>query len=104
MKKGILGMLVMMTVASLMGCAGTGPKKLSNEYVTVENYQGIKIEKVKVSKVTEEDIDKVVSHMMEGYTAQNNLQEDTLITDEIVKETMSDTAETVEEYLSLIHI
>ena len=98
MKKGILGMLVMMTVASLMGCAGTGPKKLSNEYVTVENYQGIKIEKVKVSKVTEEDIDKVVSHMMEGYTAQNNLQEDTLITDEIVKETMSDTAETVEEY------
>lgn len=80
MKKGILGMLVMMTVASLMGCAGTGPKKLSNEYVTVENYQGIKIEKVKVSKVTEEDIDKVVSHMMEGYTAQNNLQEDTLIT------------------------
>ncbi len=98
MKKSILTMGVVLAVFSLVGCAGSGPKKLSNEYVTVENYQGVEIEKAKVSEVTEEDVDKVVNHMMEGYVAQHDLPADTPITDEIVKETMSDTAETVEQY------
>lgn len=98
MKKGILKISSILLAFSLMGCAGTGPKTLSNKYVTVENYQGVEIEKVEVTEVTEEDIDKVVAHMMEGYTAQHDLPADTPITDEIVKETMSDTAETVEQY------
>ena len=79
-------------------CAGTGPKKLSNEYVTVENYQGVEIEKVEADEATEEDVDKVVNHMMSSYIRQNELPEDTQITDEIVKESMSDTADTVEAY------
>ncbi|MCI8321047.1 MAG: hypothetical protein HFH02_08230 [Dorea sp.] len=82
----------------LTACAGTGPKKLSNEYVTVENYQGVEIEKADAGEVKEEDIDLVIEHMMQGYTAQHDLPEDTEITDEIVKETMSDKAQTVEEY------
>jgi FKBP-type peptidyl-prolyl cis-trans isomerase (trigger factor) len=98
MKKSILKISAVLMVFSLAGCAGSGPKTLSNEYVTVENYQGVEIEKVKASEVTEEDIDKVVNHMMEGYVAQHDLPADTPITDEIVKETMSDTAETVEQY------
>ncbi len=85
-------------VLLLTACAGGGPKKLANEYVTVENYQGVEIEKAKAEDVKEEDIDLVVEHMMQGYTAQHDLPEDTQITDEIVKETMSDTAQTVEEY------
>ena len=67
MKKSILKISAVLMVFSLAGCAGSGPKTLSNEYVTVENYQGVEIEKVKASEVTEEDIDKVVNHMMEGY-------------------------------------
>ena len=97
--------LTKMTAAVLAGavllltaCAGGGPKKLANEYVTVENYQGVEIEKAEAGDVTEEDIDLVVEHMMQGYTAQHDLPGDTQITDEIVKETMSDTAQTVEEY------
>ena len=82
----------------LTACAGAGPKTLSNEYVTVENYQGVEIEKADAGEVTEKDIDLVVDHMMQGYTAQHDLPEDTQITDEIVKETMSDKAQTVEEY------
>lgn len=102
MRRKVLGN---MTAAALAGlglfltaCAGQGPKTLSNEYVTVENYQGVEIEKAEAGEVTEKDIDLVVEHMMQGYTAQHDLPEDTKITDEIVKETMSDKAQTVEEY------
>ena len=65
--KKIFGILGVLLAVSCAGCAGTGPKKLSNEYVTVENYQGVEIEKAEVSEVKEEDIDKVVAHMMAGY-------------------------------------
>lgn len=90
----VWGIMVFLTTA----CAGTGPKKLSNEYVTVENYQGIEIEKVEIDEATKEDVDKVVDHMMSSYIRQKELPEDTQITDEIVKEAMSDTADTVEDY------
>lgn len=94
LKTIVIGMMIL---AVLTGCVST-PKKLSNDYVTVENYVGIEIEKVEVKDVTEEDIDKVVAHMMKGYTSQHDLPEDTPITDEIVKETMSGEASTVKEY------
>ena len=68
-------------VLLLTACAGGGPKKLANEYVTVENYQGVEIEKAEAGDVTEEDIDLVVEHMMQGYTAQHDLPGDTQITD-----------------------
>ncbi len=87
-----------LTVFLTTACAGAGPKKISDEYVTVENYQGIEIEKVEIDETTEEDVDKVVNHMMSSYIRKNELPEDTQITDEIVKETMSDTADTVEAY------
>lgn len=99
MKKGfVIKMATVLLVLSMTGCAGTGPRKLSNEYVSVENYQGVEIEKADAGEVTEEDIDLVIEHMMKGYVAQHDLPEDTQITDEIVKETMSDKSETVEQY------
>ena len=99
MKKGfVIKMATVLLVLSMTGCAGTGPRKLSNEYVSVENYQGVEIEKADAGEVTEEDIDLVIDHMMQGYVAQHDLPEDTQITDEIVKETMSDKSETVEQY------
>lgn len=98
MMKKITAAALTGTVVLLTACAGGGPKTLSNEYVTVENYQGVEIEKAKAGEVTEEDIDLVVDHMMQGYTAQHDLPKDTKITDAIVKETMSDNAQTVEEY------
>lgn len=98
MMKKIMAAALAGTVVLLTACAGGGPKTLSNEYVTVENYQGVEIEKAEAGEVTEEDIDLVVDHMMQGYTAQHDLPKDTKITDAIVKETMSDKAQTVEEY------
>lgn len=102
MKRKVLNKIMAAALAAavflLTACAGAGPKTLSDEYVTVENYQGVEIEKADAGEVTEEDIDLVVDHMMQGYTAQHDLPEDTQITDEIVKETMSDKAQTVEEY------
>ncbi len=98
MMKKITAAALAGTVVLLTACAGGGPKTLSNEYVTVENYQGVEIEKAEAGEVTEEDIDLVVDHMMQGYTAQHDLPKDTKITDAIVKETMSDKAQTVEEY------
>lgn len=95
--KGLTAVL-WLTVFLTTACAGAGPKKISDEYVTVENYQGIEIEKVEIDETTEEDVDKVVNHMMSSYIRKNELPEDTQITDEIVKETMSDTADTVEAY------
>lgn len=94
----VLSIVLLVIVFLTTACAGTGPKKLSNEYVTVENYQGVEIEKVEADEATEEDVDKVVNHMMSSYIRQNELPEDTQITDEIVKESMSDTADTVEGY------
>lgn len=80
--------------ASVTGCSD----KLSDKYVTVNEYIGIEVEKAEVTETTKEEIDKVVARMMEGYAAQHELPEDTQITDEIVKETLSDTADTVEAY------
>lgn len=100
-KKALKRMTAVILAAAVMpltACAGAGPKKLSNEYVTVENYQGVEIEKVEEDEVTEENVDLVVNHMMDSYIRKNELPEDTKITDEIVKEELSETAKTVEEY------
>lgn len=98
MKKVKAGILLTLAVSLLTGCMGSGPSKLSNDYVTVENFQGVEIEKVEVKEATEENVDKVVNHLMEGYIAEHDLPENTEITDEIVVNAqMSETAETVEE-------
>lgn len=96
MRKFVLGMMAALMTAAISGCAGL--ETLSDEYVTIEKYKGIEIENVETEEVTEEDIDKVVTHMMEGYIAEHDLPADTEITDDIVKETMSQTAGTVEAY------
>lgn len=94
MKKTAVLLAAFIAAASLAGCSD----KLSDDYVTVNEYKGIEVEKAEVTETTEEEIDKVVARMMEGYVAQHDLPEDTQITDEIVKETLSDTADTVEAY------
>ena len=85
MKRKVLNKIMAAALAAavflLTACAGAGPKTLSDEYVTVENYQGVEIEKADAGEVTEEDIDLVVDHMMQGYTAQHDLPEDTQITE-----------------------
>lgn len=96
MTKLVLSILTVVMTSVILGCAGG--KELSDEYVTVEKYKGIEIEHVETEEVTEEDIDKVVKHMMEGYIAEHDLPENTELTDSIVKKTMSQKAETVEEY------
>lgn len=94
MKKTAVLLAAFIVAASLAGCSD----KLSDKYVTVNEYEGIEVEKAEVTETTEEEIDKVVARMMEGYVAQHDLPKDTPITDEIVKETLSDTADTVEAY------
>ena len=93
MKKAVL-LTAVLAAAVLVGCSG----KLSDKYITVNEYEGIEVEKAEVTETTDEEIDKVVARMMQGYTAQHDLPENTEITDEIVKETLSDKAETVEQY------
>lgn len=92
------GILLTLAVSMLAGCASAAPTELSNEYVTVKDFQGVEIEKVEPKEATEENVDKVIAHLMEGYVAEHSLPEDTQITDEIVVEAqMSETATTVEE-------
>ena len=81
MKKTAVLLAAFIAAASLGGCSD----KLSDDYVTVNEYKGIEVEKAEVTETTEEEIDKVVARMMEGYVAQHDLPEDTPITDEIVK-------------------
>lgn len=98
MKKIKLGITLILAFTLLVGCMSSGPKKLSNKYVTVENFQGVKIEKVEPKQATEENVDKVIEHLMEGYIAEHDLPENTELTDEIVVDAqMSTTAETVKE-------
>lgn len=98
MKKIKIGLLMMCLLSILTGCMSAGPKSLSNEYVTVENFQGVEIEKIEIKEATEENVDKVIAHLMEGYVAEHDLPSDTEITDEIVVDAqMSTTAQTVEE-------
>lgn len=95
MKTGILLTLI---VAMLTGCMSAAPTELSNEYVTVKDFWGVEIEKVEPKEATEENVDKVINHLMEGYIAEHDLPEETPITDAIVVDAkMSETATTVEE-------
>lgn len=94
MKKTRVYVAAVCIVLAATGCSD----KLSNKNVVVEKYQGIEAEQGEVSETTEEDIDKVVARMMTGYVAEHDLPEDTEVTDEIVKETLSDSAKTVEQY------
>lgn len=94
MKKLIVIILGVFITVLLAGCSG----KLSDKYVTVNEYKEIEVERVEPEKTTEEDVDKVVARMMKGYTAEHDLPEDTEITDEIVQETLSHKSKTVEQY------
>lgn len=97
MKKGLLGIISALVIVMLAGCQGFGPTELSNDYVTVKNFQGVEIEKVEPKETTQENVDSIIGFMMDDYIKKYNLPEDTQITDEIVKE-LSDESETVEEY------
>ena len=91
MKKVLLTVTIAALLASLTGCYG-GAGELSNEYVTIKQYVGVEVEDVVQEETTEEDIDQVLDYMMDQYIRDNDLPEDTEVTDEIVRD------------LSLIHI
>lgn len=99
MKKWMLFTVILCALGGLTGCSD----RLSNQYVAVNDYKGIELEKIKTEEVTEKDIDLVVDRMMTGYAAQNDLPEDTEVTDEIVREALSDRAQTVSEYRDELH-
>lgn len=97
MKKRITGILMIAVLFSITGCQTAEPTELSNDYITVKDFHGVKIEKVDVKETTDENVDTIIDMMMSSYIEQNDLPEDTEISDEIVKE-ISDSSETVDEY------
>lgn len=96
MKKRRMVCAAVLAALCLTGCYG-GAKELSDEYITIGEYLGIEVEEIKISETTEEDIDKVVDYMMDSYTRDKGLPDDTKITDEMVRDGISTTAQTVEE-------
>lgn len=51
-----------------------------------------------MEETTEEDIDQVLDYMMDQYIRNNDLPEDTQVTDEIVKNGLSTTTDNVEDF------
>lgn len=97
MKKRMTGILILTVLLATAGCQAAEPTELSNDYITVKNFHGVKIEKVDVKETTDENVDTIIDMMMSNYVEQHDLPEDTEISDEIVKE-ISDSSETVDEY------
>lgn len=97
MKKRMTGILMLVALLALAGCQAAEPTELSNDYITVKDFHGVKIEKVDVEETTDENVDTIIDMMMSDYVKQHDLPEDTQISDEIVKE-ISDSSETVDEY------
>lgn len=57
MKKRILALtLSVLMAASLAGCS----KQLSNEYITVKQYDGLEVAKVETAEVTDENVESVI--------------------------------------------
>lgn len=57
MKKSILALtLSVLMAASLAGCS----KQLSNEYITVKQYDGLEVAKVETAEVTDENVESVI--------------------------------------------
>ena len=92
MKKLIVGMVCILSTVLLVGCSGRGPKTLSNQYVRVTDYQGVEIEPVIVSETTDQEVDDTIDYLRKLYVRNNDLDEDTEISDEMVKE-FSDTSD-----------
>ena len=97
MKKLMVGFMCVLATVLLVGCSGRGPKTLSNQYVKVTDYQGVEIEPVIVGETTDQEVDDTIDYLRKLYVRNNDLDEDTEISEEMVKE-FSDTSETVEEY------
>ena len=59
MKKGLMVALAAIAVTvSVAGCGGDG--KLSNDYVTVNQYKGLKIAKVEKKEVSDDDVEQTI--------------------------------------------
>ena len=97
MKKAIQTAVLLVLCVAMTGCYG-GAGKLSNEYVTIKKYVGVEVEEPAVEETTEEDIDQVLDYMMDQYIRNNDLPEDTQVTDEIVKNGLSTTTDNVEDF------
>ena len=97
MKKAIQTAVLLVLCVAMTGCYG-GAGKLFNEYVTIKKYVGVEVEEPAVEETTEEDIDQVLDYMMDQYIRNNDLPEDTQVTDEIVKNGLSTTTDNVEDF------
>ena len=59
MKKGLMVALAAIAVTvSVAGCGGDG--KLSNDYVTVNQYKGLEIAKVEKKEVSDDDVEQTI--------------------------------------------
>ena len=59
MKKGLMVALAAIAVTvSVAGCGGDG--KLSNDYVTVNQYRGLEIAKVEKKEVSDDDVEQTI--------------------------------------------
>lgn len=97
MKKGLIGAVVVLSAVLLAGCSGRGPRTLSDKYVRVTDYQGVEIEPVTAEKTTDEEVEAAVNYMRSIYVQNKGLDDDTPMSDEMVKE-LSRTSKTVDDY------
>lgn len=68
MKKRVLALLVgACMMASLAGC---GSKEISNDKITIKQYEGLEVEKVTPIEVTEETIDASIQSTLEAYSTR----------------------------------
>lgn len=65
MKKKLVAALAAMMAATLLA-TGCATNKASNEYVTVEGYKGIEIEKVEAIEVTDADVEEDIQSTLEN--------------------------------------
>lgn len=62
-KRWMMGLVCAVLAASLVGCGG----KLSNEYITIEKYEGLEVERVEPAVVTDDMVEAYVSRALSYY-------------------------------------
>ena len=62
-KKWMTGLICAVLAASLVGCGG----KPSNEYITIEKYEGLEVEKAEPPEVTDDMVESYVDKALSYY-------------------------------------